>query len=524
MRDRTEPPPHITALGDATCYPHAVERVTRLETHISWVFLTGAYAYKLKKPVQLPFLDFSTLEARRHYCEEELRLNRRFAPELYLEVVEIRGSSHAPRIGGDGPLLDYAVRMRQFPQEALASRLLARGELTAALVLGFAARLADFHSKLPPSPAGLHYGTSDTVWHHAAQNFEEISALLTDTSDRAALASLRHWTEQEFQARSTDFRERHDAGRVRECHGDLHLANIVALHGELIPFDCIEFSADLRWNDVMSEVAFLVMDLFDRGAPGLAHLFLNGYLEASGDYEGLIVLRFYLVYRALVRAKVHLIRARQATPDPSELERLMAAYRGYIALAARCATRGRAAILLTHGFSGSGKSTVAEALVQALGAVRVRSDVERKRLQNIAPLARTRSTVADGLYRSDSTDATYARLADAARAIAKADYTAIVDAAFLKRSQRSQVKNVAAESGVPCFILDMNVPDALLRERIARRAMQGTDASEATIEVLEHQLATAEPIAHDEGLPVIPIDHGAALPLERIDDLLRAAR
>ena len=496
----------VAALLGPECYPHTATSIEVVETHISWVFLAGPYAYKVKKPVNLGFVDFSTLDARLHYCEEELRLNRRFAPDLYLNVVEIRGSAEAPRIAGSGPILDYAVRMHRFPQEALANSLLARGELTSQLVTDFATYLAEFHHSLPPLHSAEPYGTPEAVLHNANQNFHQISSLLTEPHDAQALEALRSWNEREFFARSCEMRERYSAGMIRECHGDLHLGNIVLLNGKLVPFDCIEFSAALRWNDVMSEVAFLVMDLIDRGAPRLAWLFLSTYLEATGVYSGLSVLRFYLVYRALVRAKVHLIRARQSAKTAAEASRLLEACRGYMALAEQCSHRGQPRLLLMHGFSASGKSTVAQELVQECGAIRVRADVERKRLHAIPALGRSASAVGSGLYGQDSTDATYTRLADAARTIVQAGYTAVVDAAFLRRAQRAQLREVAAALHVPVAVIDVQVPHAVLRARIATRAAHATDPSEATVEVVEHQIETAEPVTEQEGLPVIVVD------------------
>jgi predicted kinase len=297
---------------------------------------------------------------------------------------------------------------------------------------------------------------------------------------------------------------------VREGHGDLHLRNIVLLDGKLVPFDCIEFSAALRWNDVMSEVAFLAMDLMDQGAADLAWIFVNAWLEETGDYAGLAVLRFYLVYRAMVRAKVHLMRARQRNAAPQDYERLLRAYRGYIALARRCAAVRPPALVLMHGFSGSGKSRLAAALAPALGAIRIRSDVERKRLQGLSPLAQSGSALKTRLYDAATTQATYERLATIARTAVKAGYAAIVDAAFLERSQRMLLVRTAEDLGVPVVIVETRAPYAALRRRVAARK---GDASEATLAVLEHQIAAAQPIAPPELSPVIVVDttaHDAA--------------
>ena len=501
----------ITALSNAGCYPHPAGDVVTLETHISWVLLAGDFAYKIKKPVELGFLDFSTLDKRRHFCEEELRLNRRLAPQLYLDVVEIRGSEDAPRISGDGPLLEYAVRMRRFPQEALASRMLAEGRLDTELIDALAVRLANFHEGLPPAMRDAPFGKARPLLKSVLQNCTQIAPMLRDARGAETLQALRDWSELEFLLHYQDFEERRAAGMIRECHGDLHLNNIVLLDGELVPFDCIEFNAELRWVDVMSEVAFLVMDLMDRGAKALAWRFLNRYLEATGVYSSLSVLRFYLVYRALVRAKVHLMRSRQPGIDAAEAGRLENVYRGYIALAQDCTNIGRPAILLMHGFSGSGKSTLAAQLAQTLGAIRIRSDVERKRLHGLSAAARTRSRIASDLYGPDATLATYARLAEAAKVVAASGFTAIVDAAFLLRSQRAGLQMAAANAGVPIAVIHVTVPESVLRARIAQRMAKALDASEASLQVLDHQIATAEKIRDEEELPVVSLDGGKAL-------------
>jgi aminoglycoside phosphotransferase family enzyme/predicted kinase len=515
------------ALLSPDAYPHPAGNIDVLETHISWVVLAGAYAYKIKKPVDLGFCDFTTLDKRRTACEEELRLNRRLAPGLYIDVVEIRGTSEAPRIDGAGPLLEYAVRMHRFPQEALASRMLADGQLTPQLLDALAVEVARFHAALPPAPPDSPFGTAASVLYDVCQNFHEIEALLPHAREDDALGTLRDWCEREFMLRYGHIQARRAAGTTRECHGDLHLRNIVLIDGALRPFDCIEFNARLRWIDVMSEVAFLFMDLMDRGADALAWRFLNAYLEADGTYSALAVLRFYVVYRAMVRAKVHLIRALQEEAGCAERSRLMREYESYLVLARRCTQLGRRAIVLMHGFSGCGKSTLALALAQELGGVRIRSDVERKRLHDLSPLARTASHVRDGLYGASATQATYARLAEAARAVVSSGHTAIVDATFLARAHRALLRSVANAESVPIALLDVRVPEPLLRSRIADRDSRATDPSEATLAVLEHQLATAEPVADGEDLPVVAVDGRDPIDLvacSAISDLLFGAR
>jgi len=499
-------PPLFAALLDPACYPHPVAGVRVLETHISWVLLTGEYAYKIKKPVNLGFLDFSSLELRRHYCEEELRLNRRFAPELYLDLAEIRGTPAAPRVGGDGPVLEYAVRMREFPQASLASRALAGGTFGAAEVDALAALVAQFHAGAPRTREQESFGTPDAVLSAAIQNFEQMLPLARAAPDDRALRALRLWTGREFEARSGVFAARRKQGFVRECHGDLHLGNIVLLEGRPVPFDCIEFNDRLRWIDVMSEAAFLAMDLEDRGRRDLAWRFLNRYLEATGDYAGLAVLPFYLVYRALVRAKVHLMRSRQSGLRRPERARLTRAFEDYLRLAGRLAAPERPALILAHGLSGCGKTTLTQPLVEALGAIRVRSDLERKRAHGVAPLTSSGSGVGSGLYTAVINAATYRRLGELAQEALRAGFPVVVDAAFLKRGERDAFRAIAERLDVPFTILDFHAPLEVLRARITERLARADDASEADLAVLEHQLRAREPLTPAEMAATYAVD------------------
>jgi len=508
-----------SALLRPECYPHAVSVVRMIETHISWVFLTGPWAYKVKKPVDLGFLDFTTLEARRRCCEAELRLNRRLASEIYDSVVEIRGTPDRPRIGGSGALLDYAVKMREFPQDALASEMLARGAFSREHTDRLARGIAAFHGSAARAGADSPFGTPDAVLAPALENFRALETLAGDGFGREALGPLRQWTMQQHCARRAAFDLRHAEGFVRECHGDLHLRNIVVLDGRPIPFDCIEFSEALRWIDVMSEIAFLAMDFEDRGRRDLAWRFLNGYLETTGDYPGAGVLRFYLVYRALVRAKVHALRVRQAGSDEAERVRLQCAAREYVALATRHASPAQPALIITHGVSGSGKTTTTQALIERIGAVRVRSDIERKRLCGLAPLAR--SGAGGDIYTKASTAATYARLRSLARSILEGGYTAVVDAAFLQRAQRDAFRALAAELRVPFCVLAFDAPVGVLRERVTQRFAAGADASEADIRVLERQLEYRETIGAGEERCTIRVDTEKPLARDAFESLVQ---
>ena len=285
-------------------YPDSVSRIEMLETHISWVFLAGEFAYKVKKPVDLGFVDFTTLERRRLFCEEELRLNRRLAPQLYLDVLPITGSTESPLIGGSGEAIEYCVQMLRFDQKDLLSRLVTTKELQPRHIDALARRVAEFHAEIPTAKAGAWFGTPEAVAAPIRANFSHL-----DGTENAAVKDqverLRAWCERELSDRENDLLARKHNGFIRECHGDMHLGNMVLLWGTVTIFDCIEFNADLRWIDVASEIAFCTMDLEDRGRVDLARRFLNAYLEWSGDYAGMTVFRLYVeIGRASCRERV----------------------------------------------------------------------------------------------------------------------------------------------------------------------------------------------------------------------------
>ena len=496
----------IAALQDPRCYPHAVENLHVAETHISWIVLTGPFAYKIKKPVNLGFLDFSTLQARRFYCEEEIRLNRRLAPDLYLEVVPLTGSPDRPIVAGTGTAIEYAVKMRQFRESDLLDRVQARGELIPAHIDMLARTIAAFHESCDRAPAGGAFGSPESVLEPARQNFLQMAQLPSEPADRDLLDRLRIWSEAQGDALREVFAVRQRDGFVRECHGDLHLGNAFLENGVPRLFDCIEFNPNLRWIDVMNEVAFLVMDLQHRDHPDLARRFLNDYLEYTGDYGGLAALPFYLVYRAMVRAKVVLIRSAQPGVGAEERQLDLAEYRRFLRLAERFSAGRRLWVAIAHGLSGSGKSFYAQRLLEHCDAIRIRSDVERKRLSGLAPEAASRSSLGAGLYTAEATRRTYERLSALAATVLDAGWPVIADATFLERSQRDLLRGVASDRGVRFRILDFQAPEALLRERVAQRSGLGGDASEATLSVLEHQLGTAAPLAGDERADTVVMD------------------
>lgn len=498
MRMDASLPPLIRALLSPERYPRGVAQLELVQTHISWVLLAGDFAYKIKKPVSLPFLDFSTLAQRHQYCQDELRLNRRFAPELYLDVVGIFNTPDNPQWEGEGPPIEYAVKMRRFDEAGLLDRVCARGELQPAHLSELADTLAAFHETAAIAPPESRFGSASSIIGPARDNFGDLLHAFQGVAVQARLEALRSWTEAQFAQLAPLMAARKQAGRVRECHGDLHLANLVLIDQRVQMFDCLEFNEDLRWIDVANEIAFTYVDLLAHQQAGLANWLLNEVLSHSGDYEAAQVLRFYAVYRALVLAKVAAIRAGQSGGDDH-------AALAYVALAERLLVAAPLRLVITHGVSGCGKTVASNALLQTDGnaaTVRLRSDVERKRLFGLASTARSGSALGAGIYADDAHARTYDHLRELAAGLLNAGWSVIVDAAFLKRSERERFRSLAHDAGAAFSILAPQATPEQLRERIQARQALGVDASEATLAVLERQIKILEPVAADE--PVWP--------------------
>ncbi|WP_454063686.1 bifunctional aminoglycoside phosphotransferase/ATP-binding protein [Candidatus Nitrospira salsa] len=488
----------IQSLQNSALYDHDISQFELLETHISWVLLTGPYAYKFKKPVNLGFLDFSTLEQRRFFCREELRLNRRLAPDFYLELVSIFGTPESPTLNGSGEPIEYAVKMKQFPPKALLSQQILESNVTSSHIDELAKSIARFHTHTTVADSSSTFGTPNLLRRPAMSNFEHLVTTPCNVISTQDVEQLKQWTEAEHARCVEHFKNRKSRGYIRECHGDLHLGNIALVENTIVIFDCIEFNEEFRWIDVINEVAFVVMDLIDRGASQLAWRLLNTYLEQTGDYEGLRTFRYYLTYRAMVRAKVTGIRLSQDEKESAEVSKLTEELKKYVALAGSFTKSPHPVLLITHGLSGSGKTTVSQALLESLGAIRIRSDIERKRLLGIPETRKTDKQHTSKVYSKDSTQATYTQLAMLARNILQSGLPVIVDATFLKRAHRDTFAKLAKELQVPFVILDIHAPEAILRQRVISRLKAGRDASEADITVLEQQLSQDEPFSPTE--------------------------
>ncbi|MFQ5634303.1 MAG: AAA family ATPase [Gammaproteobacteria bacterium] len=510
-------PDLIRGLLDTRAFPHPAGRRQLIETHISWVVLAGDYAYKIKKPVDFGFVNFSTPDLRRHFCAEEVRLNQRFAPSIYLGVVPIGGSVAQPRVGRE-PALEWAVHMVRFPADAALDLQVAENRVPGSALTAFGEALAKIHARAACSPDPTH-GAVDSIREPVFDNFASLGHTCADIPGFGArLRSLREWTEHTTTALEPVFETRVGQQRIRECHGDLHLGNIVRPDDTCIAFDCLEFDPALRWIDVISDVGFLVMDLLRHDRADLACRFLNRYLEVSGDYPGLAALPYYAVYRALVRAKTTALQIAQQGPA-GDFARVLT----FMDLASRIAKpTSNSLLVICHGLSGSGKTWVSDQLIPELPAIRIRSDTLRKRLHGLAELDRSDTALHEGIYAADATRRTYDRAAEFAALGLRAGLNVIVDAACLRSDARRRFERIADAAGATAVILHCTADHDILEARVRERSARGADASEAGSAVLRDQLRREEPLTAAELARSVIADTGRDLDCREIAVALRA--
>lgn len=478
----------IDALMESSAYPHPVSSIELVETHISWVLLTGTFAYKIKKAVRLDFLDFSTLERRHYFCQEELRLNRQWAPELYLDVIPIRGTFARPVVGGrKGHPVEYALKMLQFPQGAQLDEQLHAGLLHDKDMVSLAETIARYHDQANV----IEYSNDrESVGKVRAPMLENFSPL-RQAIDMELLSRVQQWTVNSLRDLKPRLIQRRKDGFVRECHGDLHLANLVRLPDGIAAFDCVEFSPELRNIDVISDVAFLAMDLVAHARQDLAYVLLNRYLERTGDYSGMDVFNLYFVYHCMIRAKVAAIRSVDRA-EIEDREEDIEALKHNLAVAARWIDASSPKLIGMHGFSASGKTWVSSQLVSELPAIRVRSDIERKRLFGLEETGRSDSKPGAGIYTDHASVRVYEGLLSVGASLLDAGFNVIIDASFLKRADRQSLRSLAHGRGLFCALVSTDADRAVLASRLRARSSDGESVSEADTSVLEHQFAHAD--------------------------------
>ncbi len=484
---------------DGRSFGRAGSAVDIIETHISWVFLVDAVAYKVKRPVDFGFVDYSTIERRRYYCERELALNVAQNPYLYREVVPVSIIDGRTCFGGEpGRVVDYAVRMRRFNAGDLLLNRAREARLDGSAVDATAKCVAGLHEDAARAGRETGLGAADRIAQWSDDNLDRIEALLQPGPGRDAfdriVGKVRDWPRrlvERFESRRAE--------HVRDCHGDLHLGNLLWQNDRVMPFDRIEFNDELRWIDIVSDAAFTAMDLQRWCGSAACWRFLNRYLEATGDYEGAALFPFYIAYRALVRAKVALLstagEGRRSSADADCYLRLAQAWVGAV----------RPRLRITVGLSGSGKTTRAEATAFACGAVVVHSDLERRRLHGRGAAGDTGSGMGQGIYAPDATDRVYRRLLGIAECLLSAGVSVVLDATFLERCWRDRARETAERCEADFGFLHCDAPVDELRRRLEARP---AGMSEATVAVLERQLTIQQPL-DDAELRLVEYEGGA---------------
>jgi aminoglycoside phosphotransferase family enzyme/predicted kinase len=489
-RDTIEkPPPVVRALLKPETYPHATRGIELVQTQMSFLFLTGDYVYKVKKPVNLGFLDYTTLEKRLFFCQQEIELNRRLSPDTYLDVVSIVSDNGELKLGDKGEVVEYAVKMKQLPGERMMDVLLPQDKVTGEMVSQVARKLADFHLKAETDSRIGEFGKPESVAVNTDENFSQTEKYISVTISPHIYRRIKAYTDTFLKNENGLFNSRVSAGRIKDCHGDLHAAHICFNNGITI-YDCIEFNDRFRYCDVASEIAFLAMDLDRYDHPGLSKTFSDAYIEFSGDSEIERLLDFYKCYRAYVRGKVESFKLDDLYI--TDKDRALNMARTYFNLAYRY-TRKRPLLIIVSGLMGTGKTTLAQALGSDIGLKVISSDVTRKELAGIAPQERRFEKFDSGIYSDEFSRQTYDTMLTRARSLLASGESVLLDASFKKRQDRLSARNLADEVKADFLIVECTLDEQSIKERLEQRVREGS-VSDGRWEIFGSQKEDFEPI------------------------------
>lgn len=502
----------LKSLLKPDAYPDAATGVELIQTHVSYIFLTDQHAYKIKKPVDFGFLNFSTIDRRRFYCNEEVRLNRRLCPDIYEGVVELRETPHGAAFFGNGTILDYAVKMKRLPAERMLDKLVAAGNITAAKMREVSRIIAEFHLSAPTSAPIAEYGRLERIMYNWQENFEQTIPFEDSTLPAHDRELIRSWVTSFAAEHENLFQQRVDEGFIRECDGDIHLENICLDNGNIRIFDCIEFNDRFRCCDTAADIAFLLMDLDFHGRPDLTNDVIDEYVAVSGDAGAVALIDFYKIYRAFVRGKVESFRLNDSGINQDE--QMLAKHRAirYFRLVRGYIERSRLkpTLFITCGLMGTGKSTLTAQLAFELGIASCNSDVIRKQLAGLPVDQPASHAFNEGLYNRQAHEATYAELLRRADQHLTQGSSVIIDACFAHRDQRSAFSALAGRHAVPFIILHITCTEAENKRRLLDRAAAGPAVSDGRLELLADQSAGFEPPDESEGTVILL--HGSASP------------
>jgi len=491
----------LKSLLKPDAYPEEVTGIELIQTHVSYIFLTDRHAYKIKKPVDFGFLNFSTIDRRRFYCNEEVRLNRRLCPDIYEGVVELRESPHGAAFHGSGAILDYAVKMRRLPSDRMLDKLVESGDITTETMREVSRTIAEFHRTALTSEAIAEHGRLERIMYNWQENFDQTVSFADTTLPTHERETIRSWVSAFATEHESLFQQRVDDGFIRECDGDIHLENICLDNGAIHIFDCIEFNDRFRCCDTAADIAFLLMDLDYHGRHDLSEDVIEEYVSVSGDSGAVALIDFYKIYRAFVRGKVESFRLNDSglSQDEQTLARKKAIryfrlVRGYIER-----RNLKPALFITCGLMGSGKSTLTAQLAFELGLPSYNSDVVRKQLAGLPLEKPVRDGFNEGLYDQQSHDATYTELLRRAEQRLTEGSSVLIDASFTRKEQRAAFSALAGRHAVPFIILHVACSDAESKRRLLDREASGISVSDGRLELLTSQSAGFEPPEMSEG-------------------------
>jgi hypothetical protein len=494
--------------------PH-VTSVQLLQTHISYVALTGTFAYKVKKAVNFGFLDFSTLDKRKYYCEEELRLNKRLCPEMYLDVLPITQKDGSLELDGNGPIVEYALKMKEFPQEFIMTNMLKQQKITEHTIDQICSLLIEFYTAQEPSEEITKYGELPAVRQNIDENFEQTKPMINTTVSKDTYWFIKDAVTSFFERKKDVFGRRMKEGKIFDCHGDLHSGNIVVTNERIHIFDCIEFNDRFRFCDIASDIGFLAMDLDYLNFPYLSSHLIHRYVEKNADAGISSVLNFYKSYRAFVRGKVHGFQLNDPHIDQTKKKDVVKSAQKYFELSRYYAAlfsldlhTNKPLLFLVSGLSGTGKSTIARKIAVDYHAVQINTDVVRKEVAGIDQFEQHHDQVDTGLYDPKRVDDTYEQVMKRAADVLKNGGNVVLDATFQKKKYRQMAHHIAMKHHSAMVIVECICPDDVVKKRLEDRVKKKS-VSDGRWEIYLAQKTTFEPLTSEEGHLTMDTSNGS---------------